>query len=301
MTISPAEKKLRRGLAVMRFTLGYTPMSLLTRLLRLESRQVTLPAGVRREVIDADGVPGEWLIPEQGSQAHVLLYLHGGGFVFGWTNMHRKMVSHLAQQMGMRALAVDYRLAPKHPFPAALDDCVTAYQWLLKQGFAPERIAIAGDSAGGTLTLTSLLKLRADGMPLPAAGVCLSPATDLATPQDASHDLLLHPRAVDYFMRSYIADHDPRDPLLSPVYADLGGLPPLLIHAGGDEFLRGDAERIAAQARQAGVDARLEVFPRMWHVFQLNYADLPQGEQALEDVSQFVRQHVGLVASTSPA
>lgn len=301
MPIPPAEQKLRRGLAVTRFVLGYAPLPLIRRLQGLERRRVTLPAGVRREVVDAGGVPGEWLIPEQGSRDHVLLYLHGGGFVFGWTNMHRQMVSHLVQLAGGSALAVDYRLAPEYPFPAALEDCVTAYRWLLTQGLTPQQIVIGGDSAGANLTLTSLLKLRADGDPLPAAGVCLSPPVDLAAHGDASHDLLLHPRAVAYFLKSYVADHDPCDPLLSPIYADLRGLPPLLIHAGEEEFLSHEAVRLADRAREADVDVRLEVYPRMWHVFQLNFADLPQGAQALEDIGQFVAQHLGLPASLPTA
>jgi acetyl esterase/lipase len=204
--------------------------------------------------------------------------------------------------LGIQALAVDYRLAPEYPFPAALDDCTTVYRWLLKQGFAPERIAIAGDSAGGNLTLTTMIRLRDSGDPLPAAAVCLSPATDLVDESDFAngYDPLLHPRTMQIFRDCYIPNHDPHDPLLSPVFADLHGLPPLLVQAGEDELLRSHSVKIAAKAEQAGIDVRLKVYPRMWHVWQLNFWNVPQAQQALEEVAQFVKAHVSATVSHSP-
>jgi acetyl esterase/lipase len=203
----------------------------------------------------------------------VLLYFHGGGFVFGMTPPHLQMGAYLAQKLGMRVLMVDYRLAPKHPYPAALNDCETAYFWLMKQGILSQNIVFAGDSAGGNLTLTLLMKLRDSGSPLPAAAVCLSPVTDL-TPRDKQpnefKDPLLPPKAVNLYNQSYLGNQDPHDPLVSPVCGNLRGLPPLLVHVGEEEILREDSVRISNLAKSAGVDVRLEIYPRMWHVWQLN-------------------------------
>jgi acetyl esterase/lipase len=207
------------------------------------------------------------------------------------------MVATLAQKMGMRALMVDYRVAPDYPFPAPLNDCVTAYRWLLKQGIAAHNIVVAGDSAGGNLTITTMMKLRDSGDPLPAAAACLSPVANLSkrsSTLEEFNDPLLHPRAGRMFNKSYVAHNDPRDPLISPVFGDWHGLPPLLVHAGEDEFLREDAVRIEALAKAAGVDVRLEIYPRMWHVWQL-FPALPQAVQSLGDIAGFLKSQVGLV------
>ncbi len=300
MTIPPAEQNIRRTLPITRWIGAYLPLSV-ARWLERVIRAVT-PAGITRELVTADDVPCEWLIPDGSPTDQALLYLHGGGFVYGWSNPHRQMVGYLAKQMGVRVLGVDYRLAPEHPFPAGLDDCVTAYRWLIKQGFAAQNLTIAGDSAGGNFTLTSLLKLRDEGDPLPAAAACLSPATDM-TPRDdflQEYDAILHPRAVRLYHSAYVGDHDPHDPLLSPVYGDLHGLPPILIHAGGDEALREDAVRFAERAKQAGVDLRLEVYPRMWHVWQIAAPALPQAVESLNDIAQFLKSHMS-ISQTQPA
>jgi len=227
----------------------------------------------------------------------VLLYLHGGGFVLGLTPPHLQMVSHLAEKMDIRILMVDYRLAPEYPFPAALDDCVTVYRWLLKQGISAQNIVVAGDSAGGNLTITSLMNLRDDGESLPAAAACLSPATDL-TNKDNQHqefeDPLLPPKATRFYSKSYVGHHDAHDPLISPVFGDLRGLPPLLVHVGEDETLRDDAIRIASLAKSVDVDVRLEIYPRMWHVWQINLT-LPQAIHSLDDIGQFLKAHLGSV------
>jgi acetyl esterase/lipase len=197
--------------------------------------------------------------------------------------------------MNARALMVDYRLAPEHPFPAALDDCATAYRWLLAQGVDAASIALAGDSAGGNLTLTTLMLLRDQGDPLPAAAACLSPATDLSTRGDFATDFrdpLLHPKASAWYRRSYVAQGDPSNPLISPVYGEWAGLPPLLIHAGEEEILRDDAERAAALARAAGVDVELAIYPRMWHVWQL-YPALPDAQHSLTAIAAFLTARMG--------
>jgi monoterpene epsilon-lactone hydrolase len=258
-------------------------------------RRVRLEAGVKRESVSANGVPCEWLIPQNSTKDRVLLYLHGGGFVYGVTPPHLQMGAYLAQKMGLRVLMVDYRLAPQHPFPAALDDCVTVYRWLLKQGNSARNMVVAGDSAGGNLTITLLMKLRDDGDLLPAAAACLSPVADLsgkARARQGFKDPLLPRRSIQFYNRAYLAGHDPRDPLISPVFGDWTGLPPLLVHVGEQEILRVDALRIKELAGAAGVDVRLEVYPRMWHVWQI-FLGLPQAVQSLEDVSQFLSSHLG--------
>jgi epsilon-lactone hydrolase len=297
MTISSIERGARAGLPIVRFMQAYIPLPVAHWLLKLGMGHVRLESDVRREAISADGVPCEWVKPQNSPENRVLLYLHGGGFVFGLTPPHLQMGAYLAKKMSARALMVDYRLAPDHPFPAALDDCVTAYRWLLKQGIASSNIVVAGDSAGGNLTLTLLLKLRGDGDPLPAAAACLSPVTDL-TDQDSLHpelkDPVLPPSAMRFYNKAYVAHNDSRDPLISPVFGNLHGLPPLLVHAGEDEILREDAVRIASLARSADVDVRLEIYPRMWHVWQL-YLTLPQAAQSLDDIAQFLNAHLGLL------
>ncbi len=210
------------------------------------------------------------------------------------------MGAYLARKIGVRVLMVDYHLAPANPFPVALEDCVTAYRWLRQQDFPARKIAIAGDSAGGNLTITTLMRLRdggeqpAGGDPLPAAAACLSPVVDFS-PKGSSaqpyRDPLLPARAIQRYNRSYVADHDPRDPLISPVFGDWHNLPPLLIHAGEDEILRSDAVRVAELAHAAGVDVRLEVYPRMWHVWQLTLG-MPQSIQSLDDIAGFLKAHL---------
>ncbi|MBS1250611.1 MAG: Monoterpene epsilon-lactone hydrolase [Chloroflexi bacterium] len=293
MTIPPIERKIRSGLPLIRFMQKYIPVPVTNFLLRRSVARVELGEGVRREAVSADGVPCTWLIPENGRADHVLLYLHGGGFVYGLTPLHLKMGAYLAREMGLRLLMVDYRLAPEHPFPAALEDSVTAYGWLLKQGVSAQDMVVAGDSAGGNLTITTLMKLRDEGIPLPAAAACLSPATDF-TPKENQRpgfeDPMIPPKAVKLYTQAYVGEDDPHHPLISPVFGDLHGLPPLLVHAGEDEILREDAVRIVRVAQSAGVDARLEIYPRMWHVWQLNL-DLPQATRSLDDIIQFFQTH----------
>jgi monoterpene epsilon-lactone hydrolase len=294
MTISAAERNARRGLPITRFLNGYLPRPLTRWLVKQAVERVRLPAGVTREAVSADGVPCEWLIPPNSPKDQVLLYLHGGGFVMGLTHLHFQMAAYLAQKMGVRVLMVDYRVAPEYPFPTPLDDCVTAYRWLLKPGISAQNIVVAGDSAGGNLTITTLMKLRDSGDPLPAAAACLSPVGDMTDRSDLFsevYDPLLHPRAARVYNKSYVAYNDARDPLISPIFGDWRGLPPLLVHAGEDEILRDDAVRIEGLAKEAAVDVRLEIYPRMWHVWQLHLT-LPQALQSLDDIAQFLKSHL---------
>ena len=273
----------------------YIPLPLARLLIKLSMTRVQLVADVIREPVSADGVPCNWIIPQSSLPDQVLLYLHGGGFVFGLTPPHLQMGAYLAQNMGMRILMVDYRLAPDYPFPAALDDCVTAYRWLLKKDILAKNIVVAGDSAGGNLTITMLMKLRDSGNPLPAAAACLSPVTDLTTKDNLSKgikDPLLPPEAVEFYTQSYVGHNDARAPLISPVFGNLRGLPPLIVHVGEDEILLDDAIRITRLAKSVDVDVRLEIYSRMWHVWQL-YLALPQAVQSLSDIAHFLQSHLG--------
>jgi monoterpene epsilon-lactone hydrolase len=295
MNPSAIEQKIRAGFPLIRFMQVYMPLSLSHWLTRLGASRVRLPEDVTHEAVCADGVPCEWIIPRDSPKDRALLYLHGGGFVYGVSPNHLQMVAHLARKMGVRALMVDYRLAPKYPFPAPLDDCVTAYRWLLEQGISAQNSAVAGDSAGGNLTITTMMKLRDEGVPLPAAAACLSPVADLTGRDPLLKDLkdpLLPARAIERYNKSYLGHNDPRAPLISPVFGDWHGLPPLLIHAGGDEILRLDAQRVEELAKAAGVDVRLEVYARMWHVWQI-YLSLPQAVASLDDIAGFLKSHLG--------
>ncbi len=204
--------------------------------------------------------------------------------------MHVKMGAYLAQKIRATVLMVDYRLAPTYPFPAALDDCLTAYRWILDQGIPAKHIVLAGDSAGGNLVITTIVSLREKGVLLPAAAACLSPAVDLvpkAGDENQVNDPLLSPQAIKFYSKSYTGTDDPENPLISPVYGDLSGLPPLLVHVGEDEMLRVDAVRLVDLARARGVDARLKIYPAMWHVWQL-FMELPQALASLDEIAGFL-------------
>lgn len=271
------------------------PLSIMHWLVKKAVQRVQLPATISRHPVTADGVPCDWLVADGASPDRVLLYLHGGGFVIPQTPNHLLMGAYLAAKAGMQVLMVDYRVAPRHPFPAALDDCVTAYRWLLQQGYAANNIVIAGDSAGGNLTLTTLMKLRDCGAPMPSAAACLSPSGDLTAREDkaaAVQDLLLHPKARKFYRESYVGNNDPQNPLISPLYGHWHGLPPLLIHVGEDEVLKDDAIRINALADAAGTDVHLEIYPKMWHVWQMNL-HLPQSIDSLNKIAVFLKTHCG--------
>ena len=247
--------------------------------------------------VDAGGVRAEWIVPPGAAAERVLFYLHGGGYVLCSVSTHRDLISRMARAAGVRALGVDYRLAPEHPFPAAVEDATTAYRWLVSHGTAPERIAIAGDSAGGGLTLATLVALRDAGDPLPAAAVCLSPWVDLEG-TGASHttkaaaDPFVRKEMTEFLAQQYLGERDRRTPLASPLYADLHGLPPLLIQVGTAEILLDDATRIADRAKAAGVQVSLEVWDDMIHVWQLFAPLLPEGQQAIERIGAFIREHM---------
>jgi phosphinothricin tripeptide acetyl hydrolase len=252
------------------------------------------PPEIKVERVSAPAAPAEWLRPPSAAPGRVVLYLHGGGYVIGSPRSHRHLAAAVAGAAAASALLLDYRLAPEHPYPAAVDDAVAAYRWLLDQGIAPGHVVVAGDSAGGGLTVATLLALREAGVPLPAGGVCISPWVDLSCGGEsyrtkAAVDPIVQRAGVDQMARAYLGDTPPRTPLASPLFADLGGLPPLLIHVGNDEVLLDDAVQLADRARAAGVDATLEVWDRMIHVWHWFLPMLDEAQDAIDGIGRFVR------------
>jgi len=258
--------------------------------------QFQLPTDVRCDPVDAGGVPAEWITTPGVVAERVICYLHGGGYVMGSINTHREVVSRLSRAASARVLILDYRLAPENPFPAAVDDSTAACRWLLSVGVDPARLVIAGESAGGGLTVATLVALRDAGESLPRAGICLSPWVDLeclgeSMVTKAEIDPVLTRDSTLMWAKAYLGDTDPRTPLASPLYADLTGLPPLLIQVGTAEVLFDDATRLADRARAAGVDVILEPWDDMIHMWHSLAAILPEGEQAIDRIGEFIRQH----------
>lgn len=263
-----------------------------------------VPASCER--VSAGGVDGEWIAVAGAPLDRAILYFHGGGFRLGSVSSHRDLIARIAGASGCRVLAINYRLAPEHRFPAALDDALAAYDWLRDQGLKPENIAFAGDSAGGNLALAAMLRLRERGLPLPVAGVLMSPWTDLAATgasyvgrADADP---IHARPMILALaRSYLGpDGEPHHPLASPLYADLAGLPPLLIQTGDRETVLDDSTMFAEKARAAGVDVDLQVWDGMIHVFQMFGAELDEARRAIDDIAKFVRARLRIEAEREP-
>lgn len=258
------------------------------------------PTEVTYEEVDADGVPSVWCIPRDCAADRVVLFTHGGGFVVGSRHTHRKVAGHLAKAIGCRALVVDYRRAPEHPYPAQLDDSVRAYRWLLAQGIEPGHIATAGDSAGGNLAISVLLKLREDGDPLPAASLPMSPWLDMehkgeTLESNAATDALVQRSVLEGMSAAFLgADGSATDPLANPLYADPTGLPPIFMNAGGAESLLDNAQRFEAIAKRAGVEVRLDVAEGMQHVYPFLAGRAPEGDKAVNDMADWVRPKLGL-------
>lgn len=255
-----------------------------------------LPEGTRTTPVRAGGVPCAW-IEGAADPRGVLLYLHGGGYCLGSINTHRALVARLARAGALRALAVDYRLAPEHPFPAAVEDAVAVYRWLLAGDTKPSEIVVAGDSAGGGLTVATLLALRDSGQPLPAAGICLSPWVDLeglgeSMTTRAASDPMVDREGLLLLAAAYLGGADARSPLAAPLYADLRGLPPLLIHVGTAECLLDDATRLHERARAHGVEADIEVWDDMIHVWHAFAPLLPEAEAAIARVGAWTRRRL---------
>lgn len=261
-----------------------------------------MPAGVEAVPVKIDGLPAglaaEWLRPTAANPAApvpdaVIFYTHGGGYVSGSCSDHRALVGKFPRYTGLPTLLYEYRLAPEHPFPAALEDTLAAYRWMLTQIAPGARVIIAGESAGGGLCLAALLALRDQGLPLPVAGIALSPWADLKLTgesyQTRLSDSVEPPGMARICSRYYYGQNDPRNPYISPVYGDLRGLPPLLIDVGNDEGIRDDSILFTEKARAAGVDVKLTVAEGQVHCYPLMPDFIPESRQAMQEIAGFIR------------
>ena len=261
-------------------------------------RVFPIPVDFEVKAVHAPVAHAEWLRPPQAREA-VVLYLHGGGYVIGSPRSHRHLAAAIAGAAGASALLLDYRRAPEHPFPAALEDALATYRWLIgSEGIAPQAIVVAGDSAGGGLAIATMLALRERGVALPAAGVCISPWVDLTCSlpsyaANAAIDPLVVPSVIAAMARAYLGGADPRTPRASPLHADLRGLPRLLIQVGSDELLLDDARQLAARAGEAGVEATLEVWDGMVHVWHWFLPMLDEAQAAIDRIGAFVKSATG--------
>ena len=250
------------------------------------------------EPVTAGGVPAEWIVAPGAAQDRVILYLHGGGYVMGSINTHRAMIARLSRAAQAKALALDYRLAPEHPFPAAVEDATAAYRWLLAQGYKPGKIVISGDSAGGGLTLATLLALRDAKTPLPAAAAPISAWSDMegtgaSVKTRAAIDPMVTNNTLLEMAKAYVGKGDPKNPIASPLHGDYRGLPPMLMQVGDAEILLDDSTRVAEKAKAAGVKVDLEVWPEMVHVWHIFAKLLPEAQQAIDRIGRYVIEHTG--------
>ncbi|MFZ5722490.1 MAG: alpha/beta hydrolase [Pseudomonadota bacterium] len=279
----------------------FTPRLMKFSQLGFDALTMVLPVPGNAEIVPvhADDVPCEWVMCADGlHQDRVFIYLHGGAYFFGSPRSHRTLTWRISQAGRMKVLAVDYRQPPDHEYPAPIWDVVRVYRWLLRRGYEPQNIFIGGDSAGGNLTLVTMLKLRELGLPLPAGAVLISPWADLSATgeslhDNADHDPYIPVNVLKFVAGVYAGEHSPRDPSLSPIYGDFTGFPPILVQVGGNEVLLSDAERVAETARRAGVPVWLTVYPDMMHVFQALAYFIPEGKAAIREIGRFIHKHIG--------
>jgi epsilon-lactone hydrolase len=255
-----------------------------------------LPKNCKVEKLEIEGIYAEWLSSENILDDKVILYLHGGGYALCSANTHRPLAARIGKRAGVKVLFPEYRLAPEHPFPAAIEDAVTVYRWLLRQGYHSSKIILAGDSAGGGLSIAATLVLRDQNEPLPGAIVCLSPWVDLTSSGESYRknkevDPYLSIQGVRDAALMYAGNENSLDiPLVSPVFADLSGFPPIFIQAGNHEILQSDAELLAKQARQAGVKVTFKVWEGMWHVWQISGDILPEAKKAINEIGDYIKK-----------
>jgi epsilon-lactone hydrolase len=277
--------------------------------LNIEAGRLSLDAAgeVFRPIIHIDhigvltnGVPSEWVIPAGAGSERVILYLHGGAYNSGSMRSHRALAANIAYAAHARALIINYRLAPEHPYPAALVDAFSAYKWLLEQGIRSKQIIITGDSAGGGLTIALLVALRERRQPMPAAAVVLSPWTDLSESgeswqENSEVDYMINGGKLKEAARIYLKGTDPQTPLASPVHANLEGLPPLLIQVGSEEVLLSDSIRLAENARLSGVHVTLDIWEGMQHVWQFTANIVPEARKAIDKIGEFIQEQTGSI------
>jgi monoterpene epsilon-lactone hydrolase len=264
----------------------------------MNARSFPVGADVVVEPTDAGGVRAEWTTTPDADRSRAVLYCHGGGYVFGSLDSHRHLAVEVGRVARSRVLALDYRLAPEHPFPAPVEDAVAAYRYVLGLGIAPRDIAIAGDSAGGGLVVAAMVAIRDAGLPLPACGWCISPWVDMeaigTTMETKAHaDPTVQRETIREIATAYLGGADPRSPLASPLYADLRGIAPLFIQVGAAETLLDDAVRLAGVAGHADVPVRLDIWPEMIHVWHLFHPLLGAGKRAIEVGGAFLRGAMG--------
>jgi epsilon-lactone hydrolase len=258
------------------------------------SKAFPLPADVKVTPVSANGVPAEWTATPDADPSSAILYLHGGGYVIGSLESHRHLMAEVGRAAGTRTLAINYRLAPEHPFPAPVEDTVAAYRFLLDSGIKPNRIAFAGDSAGGGLAVGAMLAVREAGLPLPACGWCISPWVDMQALGEsftdrAASDPTVQRATIQMMAQLYLGGADPRHPHVAPLYGDLRGLPPLLIQVGSVETLLDDSIRLARKAGIAEVPVALQIWPEMIHIWHIFFPMLDAGRRAIASGGSIVR------------
>jgi acetyl esterase/lipase len=256
------------------------------------------PKNVNVEKISIEEISCEWLYPPECNKDRVIIYLHGGAYIAGSPNTHRGLAARIAKASESPALFIDYSRAPENPFPAALEDVIKVYKWLIEQKkINPKKIAIAGDSAGGGLALATLIKLRDEEIALPATAVCLSPWTDLAITgktieTKAKEEIMLTKNDLLQSAEIYLGGTDSKNPLASPLYADLKGLPPLLLQTGTAEIILDDTIRFAEKAKKVGVEVTSDIWQKMWHVFQIYGILIPESKKALREIGKFIQRNL---------
>lgn len=268
------------------------------------AKVISLPRDVSCEPADNCPVPAEWITTPGVDHSRIILYLHGGAFYLNYDNPHRNLVSHIGREAQMRALLLDFRLPPEHPYPAAVEDIQTVYQWLLREGYSPKNLAIAGDSSGGGLALTTVLKLRDTSKSLPAAIVCICPWVDLTGSGESTIgkdkvDFINIPEYMKRNAKNYAGNHNLENPHVSPLFANLTDFPPLMIQAATRDILLDDAIRLAERARHSNVDVTLDIWIDMIHVFQMGVGFVPESNQAIRKIGVFLREHVGTPESSN--
>lgn len=259
-------------------------------------RYLPPPRGVKIESVSRPGFKGEWIRAKSSRPEKVMLFIPGGAFIFNGTKVHRYAISKLTKTAQISTLSVNYSLAPEHPYPAAINEVMKAYKWLLKTGTRPKDIVFVGHSSGANLVLTSILKLRDNGVDLPAAAVAISPPTDGTIQVDeerAISDPLINSSSIKFYLDTYRAKTSVKNPYISPLLADLKGFPPLLLQVGEDEVLYTESLRFAKKAKAAGVKVDLDVGEQMWHGWPMYGSLLPEGRQALQTIAKFIRRRLG--------